>query len=105
LINGPPEVRIHLSTAVSVAIPFAAITMFLVTIVVRARRNKVLTGPEGMVGEEGVTTTALEPEGQVLVRGEYWDAVAQAPIVAGTHVRVVGVTGLKLRVETAAGVR
>ncbi len=105
LINGPPEVRIHWSTAISVAVPFAAITMFLVTIVVRARRNKVLTGAEGMVGETGVTSTALEPEGQVLVRGEYWDAVAAAPLAVGVHVRVLGVTGLKLRVEPDAGAR
>ena len=39
LINGPPEMRIHLSTALAVAVPFALITMFLVSIVIRARRN------------------------------------------------------------------
>ena len=44
LVNGPPDVRIHLSTALGVALPFAAITMFLVSVVVQARRNKVLTG-------------------------------------------------------------
>src|ERR1035441_5611266 len=44
LINGPPEVRIHYSTAISVAVPFALITMFLVSIVIQARKNKVLTG-------------------------------------------------------------
>ena len=99
LINGPPEVRIHLTTALAVAIPFAAITMFLVSIVVQARRNKVLTGASGMIGEEGVTRTALEPEGQVLVRGEYWDAVANANVPAGARVRVKAVSGLKLVVE------
>ena len=40
LINGPPEMRIHLSTALSVTIPFALITMFLVTLVIRARGTK-----------------------------------------------------------------
>jgi membrane-bound serine protease (ClpP class) len=99
LINGPPDMRIHLSTALAVALPFAAITMFLVSMVIRARRNKVLTGAEGMVGELGVASTALEPEGQVLVRGEYWDAIAPAPIPAGAPVRVKSVIGLKLQVE------
>jgi membrane-bound serine protease (ClpP class) len=99
LINGPPEVRIHLATALAVALPFAGITMFLVSIVVRARRNKVLTGPSGMIGEVGVTRTALEPEGQVMVRGEYWDAIASANIPAGAEVRVKAVAGLKLMVE------
>ena len=102
LVNGPPEMRIHFSTALAVALPFAAITMFLVSMVVKARRNKVLTGAEGMIGELGVARTALEPEGQVLVRGEYWDAVAAAPVPAGTQVRVKGVAGLKLQVEKTA---
>jgi len=102
LVDGPPEMRIHLSTALAVALPFAAITMFLVSMVIQARRNKVLTGAEGMIGELGVAQTALEPEGQVLVRGEYWDAVAASAIPAGTQVRVRGVIGsLKLQVEPA----
>lgn len=102
LINGPPEVRIHFTTAVAVALPFAAITMFLVSIVIQARRNKVLTGASGMIGEEGVTRTGLEPEGQVLVRGEIWDAVASANLPAGARVRVKGMAGLKLLVEPIA---
>lgn len=101
LVNGPPEMRIHLSTALAVAVPFALITMFLVSIVIRARRNKVLTGDTGMIGEIGVARTALEPEGQVLVRGEYWDAVAPGTIPAGARVRVKSVAGLKLLVEPA----
>jgi len=99
LVNGPPDMRIHLTTALAVALPFAAITMFLVSMVIKARHGKVLTGAEGMIGELGVAETALEPEGQVLVRGEYWDAVAGSPIPAGAHVRVRGVAGLKLQVE------
>ncbi len=99
LINGPPEVRIHLSTAISVAIPFALITMFLVSIVIQARRGKVLTGATGMIGEIGVARTELSPEGQVLVRGEYWDAVADANISPGARIRVKAVEALKLRVE------
>jgi membrane-bound serine protease (ClpP class) len=101
LVNGPPDMRIHLSTALAVALPFAAITMFLVSMVIKARQNKVITGTEGMIGQLGVAQTALEPEGQVLIRGEYWDAVAPSNIPAGAHVRVRGVTGLKLQVEPA----
>ncbi len=99
LVKGPPEVRIHLSTAILVSVPFALITMFLVAIVIRARRNKVLTGPTGMVGEIGVSRTPLEPEGQILVHGEYWDAVASTNVPAGARVRVKAVSGLKLLVE------
>jgi membrane-bound serine protease (ClpP class) len=99
LINGPPEVRIHPITAISVAVPFALITMFLVSIVIQARKNKVLTGAAGMIGEIGIARTALAPEGQVVVRGEYWDAVADATISPGTRIRVKAIEALKLRVE------
>ena len=99
LINGPPEVRIHLPTALGVALPFALITLFLVSLVVRARRSKVMTGASGMIDEVGVAQSALEPEGQVLVRGEYWDAVSSARIEPGAHVKVRAVKDMKLYVE------
>ena len=99
LINGPPEVRIHLSTALAVTIPFALITVFLFTLALRARRNKTITGVESMAGETGEARTALSPGGKVFVHGEYWDAVSNTPVEEGREVRVVGVEGLRLRVE------
>ena len=99
LVNGPPEVRIRLSTALAVTIPFAVITMFLVSLVVRARANKVLTSDGGLLNLIGQARTALEPTGKVFVHGEYWDAESTAPVDAGGKVRVVAVEGMKLRVE------
>ncbi len=100
LINSPlPEMRIHLSTAISLAIPFAAITVFLVSLVVRARAGKVVTGSEGMIGEIGVAVGDLTPEGRILVRGEYWNAVATAPLKGGDRVRVTAIDHLNLTVE------
>jgi membrane-bound serine protease (ClpP class) len=102
LINGPPEVRIRLSTAVAVSVPFALITMFLVSLVIRARGNKVVTGEEGLLNEIGLAFTALAPAGKIFVHGEYWDAVSSAPAEPGSEVRIVGIDGLKLRVEPAS---
>lgn len=99
LVNGPPEVRIHLSTALAVTIPFALITVFLVTLAVQARRNKVVMGHGGLLDQLGQARTALAPAGTVFVHGEYWDAVSSAPVEPGAEVRVVSVDGLKLRVE------
>jgi membrane-bound serine protease (ClpP class) len=99
LIEAPPEFRIHFATAASVAIPFAIITMFLVSIVVRARRNKVITGEQGMIDSVGEARTSLEPEGKVFVNGEYWDAIADQPVPAGARVRVVEVEGMVLKVK------
>ena len=99
LVNGPPEVRIHFSTAIAVALPFALITMFLVTLVVRARRGKVISGASGMMDEVGTAITDLAPKGKVFAHGEYWNAVADGTIAAGTPVKVVALEGLKLRVK------
>ena len=99
LVDGPPEVRIHLSTALAVSLPFALITMFLVSIVVRARRGKVLTGISGMLDEIGIARTDLSPAGKVFVHGEYWNAVSSAPVPEGSRVRVTAVDGMTVHVE------
>lgn len=99
LVQGPPELRIRLSTAIAVTLPFAAITVMLVSLVVQARRNKVITGDAGMIGEVGVAHSVLDPAGKVFIHGEYWDAVSTAPVPAGAKVRVSGVKDLLLKVE------
>src|SRR5580692_5137695 len=101
LIDGPPELRIHLATALAVSIPFALITMFLMTLVIRSRANKAVMSDGGLVDEVGEARTALAPAGKVFVHGEYWDAISSSPVDQGARVRVVSVDGLKLRVEPA----
>ncbi len=99
LIDGPAELRIRLSTALGLSIPFAAITIFLATIAFRARENKVLTGKGTLIDEIAVARTPLNPEGKVFLQGEYWDAISSRPVDVGTHVRVTAVQGLKVTVE------
>lgn len=102
LVKGPPEVRIHLATAIAVTLPFAAITLFLVYTIVRARRNKAVMDYAGVIDEIGIARTRLAPEGKVLVHGEYWDAISSVPVDEGARVRVTSVHGLTLQVEPAA---
>jgi len=100
LINSPiPEMRIRWATAIGLTLPFALITVFLLTLVLRARASKVTTGAPGLVGEVGVAHTPLAPAGKVFVHGEYWDAVCSRPVEAWARVRVVAVEGLLLKVE------
>ena len=68
LIDSPvPEMRVHLSTAIALALPFSLITMVLLSLVLRARHNKVVTGSQGMIGEIGTAVTPLDPEGKLFV--------------------------------------
>jgi membrane-bound serine protease (ClpP class) len=100
LVDAPiPEMRVHLATALAVSIPFGIITAFLMTIALRARRNKVVTGAQGLIGETGVVQTALSPQGKVFVHGELWDAVASTSLPAGEMVIVRRVDGLTLQVD------
>lgn len=99
LVDGPPEMRIHLSTALAVSLPFALITIFLVSLIVRARATPVVTGEQGLLNDIGVALTDLSPSGKVQVHGEYWDATASSPVALGGSVRVTAVEGLKLKVE------
>jgi membrane-bound serine protease (ClpP class) len=99
LIEGPPEVRIRFAVAAAVSLPFAAITVFLATIALRARENKVITGREALIDAVGVARTPLSPAGKIFVQGEYWDAIATRPVEAGARVRVTGIDGLRLTVE------
>jgi membrane-bound serine protease (ClpP class) len=100
LVNSPiPEMRVHWGTAIALAVPFSAITVFLLSLIMRSRRSKVVTGSEGMIGETGSAVTELAPAGKVFVRGEYWDAVSLRPACAGTRVRVTAIDKLTLTVE------
>ncbi len=100
LVDGPiPEMRVNVITALSVSIPFAIIAVFLMTLVLRARKAHIATGTEGMVGEVGVARTPLEPDGKVFVHGEIWNASAAVPVSQGAKVRVKSVDGLRVVVE------
>ena len=103
LVDAPiPEMRVKLVTALAVSIPLGLITVFLMTIAIKARRNKITTGQEGLVGEIGVVEAPLTPAGKVFVHGELWDAVAPTSVDAGSNVVVRKVQDLKLYVEPAA---
>src|ERR1700733_1078101 len=100
LVDSPiPEMRVHLLTAMAVSIPFGIITAFLMTIAYRARRNKIVTGEQGLVGETGVAQTPLSPQGKVFVHGELWDAIASTTLPIGQLVVVRQVEGLTLQVD------
>ena len=91
--------RVHLVTALAISVPLGVITAFLMAIAVQARRNKVVTGAQGLIGEIGITQSPLTPTGKVFVHGEVWDASSSVPLPLGEPVVVRTVDGLVLTVE------
>ena len=102
LVDGPiPELRVHLWASLAISIPLGLITIFLMSIALKARRNKVVTGVQGLLGAIGEARTEIDPEGKVFVMGELWNAHAPTRVHMGEHVVVKKVDGLELEVERA----
>ena len=104
LVDGPiPELRVHLATALGAGLGFGTISFGLAWIALRARRSKVLTGPQAMIGGTAVVRTPLCPTGQVEIRGELWQASLRGPesLAVGSLVSVRDLDGLVLVVEPA----
>ncbi len=100
LIDTPDSaVRIGLPIALSVSLPFAAIFIVLLILLLKSMRQKSTTGESGMIGLVGVADTEIFHTGRVRVRGEYWSAHADAAIPPGHRVRIKEVDGLSLLVE------
>jgi len=100
LIDSPvPEMRIRPGVALSVGLPFALITTFLAMLAARARRNRVVTGTEGMIGQIGIAASPLSPRGKVFVRGEYWDAISATAMPDGVPVKITRMEKLTLFVQ------
>jgi membrane-bound serine protease (ClpP class) len=104
LVDGPiPEMRVHVATALGAGLGFGTISFGLAWIALKARRGKVLTGPQAMVGGTAIARTPLNPTGQVEIRGELWQATLRghASLAIGSTVSVRSVEGLVLIVEPA----
>jgi membrane-bound serine protease (ClpP class) len=99
-----PEVGFRVSWWIigSTVAATAGIFLFVVAAGVRALGRPPSTGAEGLVGRIATVRERLGPEGQVMVSGEIWRAVAEGePLEPGAQVRIVGVNGLTLRVAKA----
>ena len=82
----------------------AAVLGFVGWKVARTRREKLVVGAAGMVGEVGQVTAEVGPDGgEVFVHGELWAARSPARVPRGATVRVREVRGLVLDVDPQPG--
>src|SRR5215469_7107653 len=102
LVAAPiPEMAVNPWVAIGVSAGFGGITVFLIRLAVRARRQKHKLGADALVGQSASAMEALCPRGHVLVDGEIWLAVAAEAMPAGTRLRVTGREGNVLRVSAS----
>lgn len=83
----------------SVALTGGLVLLLTTGFLVRARRQKVVTGPEQLLQETAVALEDFEHTGMVRVHGELWRALSATPIRQGQRLRVLRVAGLTVEVE------
>ena len=105
MLYDAPETGLRISWLVIIPTvgAMAGLVIAAVSMGLRALYRPASTGAAGMMGQVGVVKRALDPEGQVLIDGELWQAVAEdGPVAAGEMVRVAGMDGLTLTVTRSA---
>ena len=98
---------VSLGVALGATLPFAAITIVLMRLVLRSRSWMPQTGVEELVREVGEVREPIGGAGAgdggglglIFVHGELWRAAARTAIPRGTRVRILRVDGLTLYVE------
>lgn len=96
--TGIPGFDVSLPFLIGLAVASVLLTMLTGTLFARARKQKVATGTEAMVGLEGQVTRADNGLLYAQIRGEQWRIKADEPLVLGDRVRVAAVQGLILYV-------
>ena len=96
-----PFARLSYEVIIPVVAVTSACCIVTVYLAVKAYRRKPTTGREGLIGEVGMSKSAINPEGKVFVHGEYWNALSDEAIPEGAAVKVVEVKDSKLKVTRA----
>lgn len=101
-----PGLQVSLRVIAGVAGLLGAAALGLVTLAVRVRSQRPITGQNALIGQLAEVRRSIAPEGQVFVNGALWAAWTDAePLAAGELVEVRGVDGLRLyvrRIDDAA---
>jgi membrane-bound serine protease (ClpP class) len=96
-----PNAEVSRPLLIAIAVVLGGFFLVVARAALRVRDAPVVTGTDTLIGEEGVVTEELDPDGQVRVRGETWAATlggsnGKSPV--GTKVVVWDLRGLTLYV-------
>ena len=96
-----PFLKISTGIILSMVVATGAFFVFAVTKGIRIQWKKPISGKESMIGMIGVARTNLNPDGQIFIHGEIWQATIldEKPIKKGEKVIVESLDGLRLIVK------
>jgi membrane-bound serine protease (ClpP class) len=94
-----PGYRVSIPIIAAAAVASAGVFLIGVNSAMRARRLKVSTGREAMIGATAIALEDFAERGMVRAFSEDWFAQSPRPVRKGDKLRVTAVEGLVLRVE------
>jgi membrane-bound serine protease (ClpP class) len=95
-----PGFGIPFATVTAMALVGGLLVFAIVWVAARSRLRPVVSGVEQLVGLDAQAVEGFSDHGHVMVHGEIWQAVSAVPVSKGQQLRVTGVDGLTLRVDT-----
>ncbi|MDP8913443.1 MAG: nodulation protein NfeD [Pseudomonadota bacterium] len=94
-----PQFQVSWPVLAAVAIFSLGLTVAIARLALAARRRKVVSGREELIGSRGTVLDWEEGRGHVFVHSERWRAAGVGSLRAGEPVRVTAIDGLTLEVE------
>ena len=96
-----PFLQISTGLILTMVLATAAFFLFAITKGIKIQWKKPLTGNETLIGKIGTARTNLNPEGNVFINGEIWQAESQhlQTIKKGQKIKAVSIEGLRLIVQ------
>jgi membrane-bound serine protease (ClpP class) len=98
--GNPPAFQVNRWLIYGMAAAAGGFFLFVVTSIIRIRRQPAVTGVNTLIGRRAVARSPLDPAGMVFVDGEHWSAtVEDGRVEEGEEVVVTAIQGLKLIVR------
>lgn len=103
LLDGEaPGFELPITFLITMGVVSAALLFAVGSFAVRARKRRVVSGSEEMVGAVGTVTSVDALGVYAHIHGESWKVHADTPLSPGDEVRAIALDGLTLKVERIA---
>ncbi len=99
MFDKAPGFELSLPVVLTASAASAVLLAVILSVAIRAHRQKVVSGEAAMIGSAGQVLTWSGTDGEVHVHGEHWRARSAGRLRPGQRVRVIGRDGLTLTVE------
>jgi len=97
--SGTPGLELSPAVIAAAATVSVCLLAMALSMLVRSRKRRIITGREALIGAEGEAVTWQNGEGRIRIAGEIWRARASGPLQPGARVKVMAREGLVLIVE------